>query len=261
MLLACVAAIACVWLLSANILNRPSVHEQQMRTQQYDAQKRQLTKTPDAAAVPLSKPITIDYSLPPADGNLAPVVTRISTTQPIVFLTIDDGAYQDSSVITTLKKYHVRASLFLAKLFVGNNPEFFKQITTQGSYIEDHTLSHDLKMVKDMNYDQQKAEICGMANYEQQTYGRRPVLYRPPGGAYSDVMRHAAYDCGMKAVVTWMVTVNNGALQYQVGDKLRPGDIVLMHFRPTFVKDLEAFITAAKSAGLRMALLEDAQGL
>lgn len=62
----------------------------------------------------------------------------------------------------------------------------------------------------------------------------------------------------MKAVVTWMVTVNDGALQYQIGDCLRPGDIVLMHFRPTFVADLEAFIAAANASGLRMALLEDA---
>jgi hypothetical protein len=71
-------------------------------------------------------------------------------------------------------------------------------------------------------------------------------------------MRKAAYDCGMKAVVTWMETINNGALQYQIGDKLRPGDIVLMHFRPTFVKDVQAFVDAAKTAGLHAELLENA---
>ena len=213
---------------------------------------------PAGAHTAITKPLVADYTLPPVVDGMAPVVTRIMTSQKVVFLTIDDGAYQNPIVISTLRSHQLKASLFLAKLFVGSNPQFFAQLTKQGSLIENHTISHDLNMVKDMNYDQQRAEICGMADYEQSTYGRRPEYYRPPGGAYSDIMRRAAHDCGMKAVVTWMVTVNNGSLQYQIGNKLRPGDIVLMHFRPTFVADVQAFVEAAKATGLRPELLENA---
>lgn len=112
-------------------------------------------------------------------------------------------------------------------------------------------------MITEMTYDQQKAEICVMADYEQQQYGRRPIFFRPPGGAYSQTLLRAAGACGMRAVVTWIAKANGGSMQYQVGNKLRPGDVVLMHFRPEFTKDMQAFIDAEKAAGLHTELLEN----
>ena len=253
-----IAAIASIWLVSASMLNQPSQYEHNMMMTRHQAQKPQVTAKPKNADVPMTKPFVADYTIPMASGGVAPVVTRVETQQPIVFLTIDDGAYKDASVVSLLKANHIKASLFLAKLFISSNPEFFTQITAGGSLIENHTLSHDLNMTKDMSYAQQKAEICGMADYEQQAYGRRPIFYRPPGGAYTTVMRQAAYDCGMKAVVTWIAKANGGSMQYQIGDKLRAGDIVLMHFRPEFKSDLQAFVDAEKAAGLHTELLEDA---
>ncbi len=40
-------------------------------------------------------------------------------------------------------------------------------------------------------------------------------------------------------------------MDYQYGNALRPGDIVLMHFRPGFAADLAAFRAAQQAAGLR----------
>lgn len=54
-----------------------------------------------------------------------------------------------------------------------------------------------------------------------------------------------------------MPEANAGGMDYQVGAVLRPGDIVLMHFRPEFEQDLAAFVTAQKAAGLQVVLLED----
>jgi peptidoglycan/xylan/chitin deacetylase (PgdA/CDA1 family) len=193
-----------------------------------------------------------DYTLPLIKNGLAPVITTLSTKENIVFLGIDDGAFKDQSVVAMMQQNHIKASLFLSKLFIASNPDFFKQLVAQGSVVEDHTLSHNTKMTTTQTYIQQKAEICGMADYDMQHYGLRPTLFRPPGGAYSDTMRRAAADCGMKAVA------NGGAMQYQVGKKLRPGDIVLMHFRPEFKKDMQAFVDAETAAGLHTELLENA---
>lgn len=199
-----------------------------------------------------------DYSIPPIENGMVPVITNFNTAQNIVFLSIDDGAFKDKSVVDLLNKYKIKASLFLSSAFISDNPDFFKQLTTQGSIIENHTISHDINMVKNQTYQQQKNEICGMADYEQEHFGVRPTLYRPPGGAYSNVMRQAAADCGMKAIVTWIAKANGGSMQYQIGDRLRPGDIVLMHFRPEFEKDLQAFVEAEKAAGLHTELIENA---
>jgi len=199
-----------------------------------------------------------DYSLPSIRDGLAPVIYKVSTSQNLVFLGIDDGAFKDQSVVDLMQQNHIKASLFLSKAFIASNPAFFKQLVAQGSYVENHTLSHDVNMVKTQDYTQQKAEICGMSDYVESNFGRRPVFFRPPGGAYSDTMLKAAADCGMKAVVTWIAKANGGSMQYQVGNKLRAGDIVLMHFRPEFKQDLQAFIDACNAAGLHTALLEDA---
>lgn len=258
LLLAALAVGVSVWLLSADVLDRPSAHERQVVSERHEEAARQALGKPAGAEIPLTKPFVPDYTLPPVTDGLAPVITHIDTTQPVVFLTIDDGAYKDISVVAAMRAHHLKASLFLAKMFIAGNPDFFRQLTARGSVIENHTLSHDLKMVKSMNYEQQKAEICGMADYETQVYGHRPILYRPPGGAYSTVMRRAAHDCGMKALVTWTAKVDGGAVQYQVGDRLRPGDIVLLHFRREFQADLQAFVDAVKAAGLHTELLEDA---
>lgn len=204
-------------------------------------------------------PMIPNYTFPDAQNGMAPVIYRIPTNLPVVYLGIDDGANKTQEEVDLLAQYHIKASLFLSDLFISSNPDFFKQIVAQGSIVEDHTLSHHTQMIHE-SYVFQKQEICGMADKIQHYYGRRPTLFRPPGGAYSDSMRKAAHECGMKAVITWIAKANGGSMQYQVGNKLQPGDIVLMHFRPEFAKDLQAFVDAEKVAGLHTELLEDIPG-
>jgi hypothetical protein len=51
--------------------------------------------------------------------------------------------------------------------------------------------------------------------------------------------------------------VNDGVVQFQAGDKLKAGDIVLMHFRHTFAADFQAFLDRAKKDGLTVVPLTD----
>lgn len=200
--------------------------------------------------------ITPDVHIPSVVNGVAPVVTRLPTKQNVVFLGIDDGAYKNPEVIALLKANHIKASLYLANLFISNDPGFFQPIIDNGSLVEDHSVAHDTKMsTKPFLY--QKQEICGMAELDQKYYGRRPIFFRPPGGAYTLTTQRAAAACGMKAVVTWIAKANGGAMQYQLGNGLKPGDIVLMHFRPEFKQDLQAFVDAENKAGLHTELLEN----
>ena len=198
-----------------------------------------------------------DYLIPPITAGLAPVLSTIPTNQPVIFLGIDDGNFKDQSELQMMKDHNIRASLYLSRLFIDSDPDFFKAFIPAGSLIENHTLSHDVNMIATMSYDEMKQEICGMADYIQQHYGRRPIFFRPPGGSYNITMQKAAADCGMRAIVTWIAKANGGSMQYQVGNTLRPGDIVLMHFRPEFKQDMRAFIDATAKAGLHTELLED----
>lgn len=212
--------------------------------------------SPTANAPPTKSAIAPDFSLPPIEDGMVPVLTKIPTAQKVVFLTIDDGGAKLPEDVALLRANKIKASLFLAKMFIANDPDYFKQFLTDGSKIENHTMSHQLNFIK-LGYQEQKNEICKMADFEEQTYGRRPVFFRPPGGPYTNAIRKAAAECGMKAIVTWEAKANAGRVDYQVGQVLRPGDIVLMHFRPEFAQDFQAFLDAKNAAGLEVVLLED----
>jgi peptidoglycan/xylan/chitin deacetylase (PgdA/CDA1 family) len=202
-----------------------------------------------------------DYQLPPIVGGLAPVITKIETKHPVVFLTIDDGNIKTPESIKLLAEYDYPSSLFLTKDTIADHPAFFNAFKAQGSLIENHTVTHNINMVRQWGYQQQLNDMVGMQEYALQHYGRRPTLFRPPGGAYSNVMRQAVADAGMKAIVTWEAKANAGKMDYQVGNSLRPGDIVLMHFRAEFAADLAAFRAAQLAAGLEVVLLEDFLGV
>ncbi|ALE93607.1 polysaccharide deacetylase [Arthrobacter alpinus] len=228
-----------------------------------------VSATPTATPTPVLNPLTgrvdtldglvPDYVLPPIENGMVPVLTKVPTEQKVVFLTIDDGAVKRDSDLALLEQHGIKASLFLANTFIANDPGFYKKYTGAGHLIENHTMSHSLGFLK-LSYAAQKAEICAMADFEEKQYGRRPVFFRPPGGPYSQATRQAVADCGMKAIVDWEAKANAGGMDYQVGASLRPGDIVLMHFRPEFPADLDAFLAAQKAAGLKVVLLEDYLG-
>lgn len=213
------------------------------------------SSSPQPPVPPPPQKVIHDVTIPPVVNGVAPVISRLDTKEPVVFLGIDDGAYKAPFELQLMQQNNVKASLFLANSFIQDNPGFFKGFVTAGSLIEDHTIDH--KPLPQLTYEQQKQEICGQADNEEREYGRRPILVRPPGGAYDGNTPRAAAACGMKAVVQWIAKANGGSMQYQIGHSLRPGDIVLMHFRPVFQQDLQAFLDAAKAAGLHTELLED----
>ena len=179
----------------------------------------------------------------------------------MVFLTIDDGITKPPQMPALMADSGLPATLFPTRNFVRDNPGYLKDFQSQGSLVENHTVSHNINMVTQMSYAQQLAEITAMQDYAQRQFGRRPALFRPPGIAYSNTMRKAVADPGLKAIITWEAKANAGHMDYQVGNALRPGDIVLMHFRPEFAATLAAFRQAQLAAGLEVVLLEDFLGV
>jgi peptidoglycan-N-acetylglucosamine deacetylase len=196
-----------------------------------------------------------DVAIPPVENGLAPVLARLPTQQPVVFLGIDDGAHRQPYELELLRQHGVRASLYLANSFIHAEPEFFVPFVRAGYPVQNHSLTHTL--MPRLSYAEQVREICGSADLQAQQFGARPIFFRPPGGAYNTATRRAAATCGMRAIVTWIAKANAGRMEYQLGHALRPGDIVLMHFRPEFRADLQAFVDALAAAGLRTELLED----
>jgi peptidoglycan/xylan/chitin deacetylase (PgdA/CDA1 family) len=197
-----------------------------------------------------------DVAPPIVQNGLAPVITHIPTKQPVVFLTIDDGVYKEPEAAVKMRAANVPASLFLTQRYSSSQPGYFSNVATQtGSVIENHTLDH--KDMRLLSYEEQKAEVCQTNEIYEKVYGKHPFLFRPPYGSYNENTQRAVAACGLKGIVIWKALVQNGVVEFQETNSLRPGDIVLMHFTPAFKQDLQAFVAASKAAGLQPQLLED----
>ena len=171
-----------------------------------------------------------------------------------MFFTIDDGLVQDPTVVDFLRRTRVPVTMFLLPRYVNQNPGYFRGIQALGASVQDHTVSH--RPLNVMSFQRQVSEICGALGPLTTTFNQRPWLFRPPYGAYNDDTKRAVRACGLQAVVTWQGTMNDGVLRLQHPGPLRPGDIVLLHFRTDLRRNLEVLLTAAHLAGLRPAPLE-----
>jgi peptidoglycan/xylan/chitin deacetylase (PgdA/CDA1 family) len=187
-------------------------------------------------------------------GPGAPFLSHVPTDHKVVFITIDDGWSRVPEFVNYVRDNRLPITVFLLNDAAKNDYGYFRELQQAGAVIEDHTLTH-ANLTK-LSPAQQKQQICGAADIFAKEFGRRPVLFRPPYGAKNASVFESAAACGMKAVVNWTVAVNDGQVQYQVGNHLRPGDIVLMHFRPTIMTDIQALMKAIQEQGFAVGKLE-----
>ena len=190
----------------------------------------------------------------PVDGT-AGWFSRIPTDQKVAFITIDDGWVKHPLALRLLEAADVPVTLFLEVNAIRSDPQYFAKLQSAGATIENHTISHP--NLKGRSYAAQKHEICGGADRLATLYGRRPVLFRPPFGSHDHTTLRASHDCGMKAAFFWKETTNKGKVRFQEGSAVKPGDIILMHFRDRFPDDFVAVLQAIHRAGLTPARLED----
>lgn len=196
------------------------------------------------------QPVSIQAS------DRVPIIVRIPTTEPVVFVGIDDGWVQPAEMADWLVEHHLPFTLFLTDNGIKNNYGYFKSFQAAGMTIQNHTVSHS--HLPKLNYYQQKAEICGAADTYQSVFGLRPTLFRPPYGEYNDNTRLAAAACGMKALVLWHAVIGTGGdVQFQSNNHLQPGDIVLMHFKADFLADAQALAKQVAQNHLQIGRLED----
>ncbi|MEU4210101.1 polysaccharide deacetylase family protein [Streptomyces sp. NPDC026206] len=164
-------------------------------------------------------------------GGTPRTVRRIPTQDKVVFVTFDDGAEKDPEFLKMAKDLKLPFTMFLTDSIsrAGSGYGYFDQLRALGNGVDNHTLTHpDLRT---LSADAQRREICGQQDALEKRLGTRPALFRPPYGNYNDATLTAAGGCGVRALVLWEVTMQINDMRYAQSDKLRPGDIVLAHFR------------------------------
>lgn len=196
------------------------------------------------------------------EKGLPPVFTTIPTKEKIVFLTIDDGAEKDPAFLRMMSELKIPYTAFLSDYLVKGDYGYFKDMRDRGVGLNNHTLHHPY--LPGLSYARQKREICGMQDVIEKRYGKRPALFRPPFGNYNEDTLRAAKSCGVKYAPIWNEEVFVDRWDYREWDrKIRPGDIVLSHFRGrgewkgTMPDMVRRFLNKVTAEGYAVARLED----
>ncbi|MGR4883026.1 polysaccharide deacetylase family protein [Streptomyces sp. LARHCF249] len=187
-----------------------------------------LTGPVQYAPKPAQKP-----QIPKAAPGKVPVIDRIpvAADDKVVFLTFDDGAEKDPEFLKMAADLKLPISMFLTDSVASSDYGHFEQLRDNGSRstINNHTLTHP--NLRTLSYEAQKHQICGQQERLEKRFGQRPPLFRPPFGNYNDDTLRAASECGVSSLVMWRVSMQISNFQYAEGSALKPGDIILAHFR------------------------------
>ncbi len=181
-------------------------------------------------------------------GTVPPVVSKVPTSDPVVFFTIDDGLVRDPKVVDFLKQHKIPVTMFLIPEPAREGEAYFKQIQALGGTIQDHTQNH--RDLAKLGPGAQQREVCGPLDDYATRFGQRPWMFRPPNGDYDSTTKGAVRVCGLRELVLWTGSTNDGRLDLQHPGPLQPGDIILMHFRTDLRRNLEVALNAAHAAGL-----------
>ena len=212
------------------------------------------TTTTTTTTLPPGFPTSSIAPVVPVDG-MAVKITKIDTTDRVVFLTIDDGIVKDPAAMQFLLDHKMPATLFLVSGEFRKDPAYFAQILTVGGTISSHTMHHPA--LKGLSLERQTSEICNMKNAIAEELGSSGHLMRPPYGSSDENTRRASASCGINAVVNWNSELWEGHVDILQRPGLQPGDIFLTHFRTDLLDNLIAFKAALDEQGFTVGRLED----
>ncbi|MDR7868422.1 MAG: polysaccharide deacetylase family protein [Sporomusaceae bacterium] len=161
-------------------------------------------------------------------------ITRVPTAVKVIALTLDDGPHYKMTpeILAVLKEKQVRATFFVLGENAVKSPEFVAREAADGHEIAVHGYHHS--SLARLNRKDINAELAAAEKAIGREAAARPVLFRPPGGLYSDVVVAAARNRGY-TLVLWDIDPHDWArppVDSVVGTVLKraaPGSIVLLH--------------------------------
>ncbi|MFM7063216.1 MAG: polysaccharide deacetylase family protein, partial [Actinomycetes bacterium] len=151
-----------------------------------------------AAGTNLTAPRPAAPVVLPAEPGLAPVVSRVPTTDRVIFLTIDDGIWRVPGVAEKLRELGIPFTSFLTQPFAREDVNYWRRTLDLGGRIQSHTTNHpDLGRT---NPRRTILEVCSTRQPFQELFGQSQDLFRPPYGRVTEMVRRAAAGCGFRAV-------------------------------------------------------------
>ena len=195
---------------------------------------------PAAAVVFFGVDAWILYNLlvPSAQG-LCPNFTHFDTTEPEVWLTIDDGpdVVDTPLILDLLDRHEAKATFFVIGNRAALHPELIAEIRLRGHEIGHHTETHPARSFWCARKHELDAELDDTLETLRDV-NVRPRWFRPPVGIKNFLLPAALTERKLQCV-SWSIRSGDclakqpGVVVEKVLRQVSPGAIILMHEGPS----------------------------
>ena len=191
------------------------------------------------------------------------ILKRGDPSRKWIALTFDDGPHPRTTpqLLSILREYNVKATFFLVGMMAEAHPDLVREESRAGHLIANHTYHHVNLLRIPEKYIGVELEACSMIL--EDITGKKPRLFRPPGGNYSPTVSKIVRQLGYTTVL-W--TNNPGdyagtgksSVEAKLMSRLSRGGIVLLHdgVKDTLVL-LPKILSALKREGYSFVTIED----
>ena len=208
-----------------------------LTTTQGTARHSEPNSSEPTAATALVSSVPVGVAPPPPDPfgeHLRDgMVMTGATPHRLLLLTFDDGPdlRTTPTVLDTLDEYGIKAVFFVnATRFDSDHPreraqrELLKEILRRGHFLGNHTYHHP--ELTDLDYDGIRSELVKNEEYIFEATGGRPVLVRPPYGAFSPRVARTLAELGYTPML-W--NLSTGDTMVRTADEVASTFLRVLH--------------------------------
>lgn len=194
-------------------------------------------------------------------------VTAVTTAQPVVAMTFDDGPHPTLTpqLLDMLATRKIKATFYLIGSRVVQYPQITQRIAAEGHEIGNHTWSHPF--LNRRSTESVIREIDATTNAIYDITGRPPVSFRPPYGAFTNAQRRMLHETRRLPTILWSVDPQDwrrpgpGVIANRILSHSRPGAIILSHdIHAGTIAAMPAALDGLTGRGLRFATVSQMLG-
>ena len=174
-------------------------------------------------------------TLVPGSALFSPVLTRLPTSEPVLWLTIDDGPSDDTlELLELLGAAGAQATFFLVGDRATARPQLVREIIRRGHDIGNHSATHPQAWFWALSPRRMREEVARTQQVLEGITGTRPRWFRAVVGMANPFVAAALRTEGL-ARVAWSargydaVETDPSRALARIERQLRPGAIVLLH--------------------------------
>ncbi len=191
---------------------------------------------PWAAAAVSIHAASLYGTLRPCSALHGPIIRKLPTSQPNVWLTIDDGPdpEQTPHLLDMLAMRKLKATFFLIGHLAESHPKLVERIAGDGHQIGNHTFTHPQASFWCEGCDMIAREIDRTNDAIESITGARPSYFRAPVG-HTPIFLHQVLQQRDLTLVGWSASGLDGVdsnlerIMHRYYSSIRPGSIIVMH--------------------------------